>query len=603
MADIATAYVQIVPSARGMGSQLSNVLGGEMPSAGKSAGGILGSSIVGTLKKVLASAAIGEALKKTLLEGSELQQLKGGVEKIFNDMDTSQIFADAANAYKDLNMSANEYLATINDVGASFAATMGDEKGYNVARTGLQAISDYASGTGKSVDVLSEKFTMITRSTSSYQSIADQFSGILPATSADFLKQAQAAGLLATKYRKLTDVPVAEYQEAVAEMLKKGTEELGLAGNTAAETASTFSGSFAAMKAALSNVLGGLALGEDISPALNNLAETVSNFLVGNLIPMVWNILTALPGAVMTFINALIPGGMEQLATTIVVKLSAFIRGALPTFLANGVEIISNLITGFVEGIPGFLSRAGELLNMLLSAILSAIPSMSSSGGTLVKNLATGLVIATPQIVASAASIIASLLSTFVSHIPDLLAMGLNLIVNFISGLIAGTPDAMNTITNLIVKMTNAFSNVDWSSVGSNIIHGIISGVSAAGSALYEALRGLAADALAAAKSALGIKSPSRLFRAEVGYQLPAGAALGVKDGIPLMTSAMNDLTDATNNAFASRLRMGASQTGNGGFGGRKIVINQYIYSQAQTAADLMREARYEAEKAVLLGV
>ena len=603
MADIATAYVQIVPSARGMGSQLSNVLGGEMPSAGKSAGGILGSNLVGTLKKVFASAAIGEALKKTLLEGSELQQLKGGVEKIFNDMDTSQIFADAANAYKDLNMSANEYLATIDDVGASFAATMGDEKGYNVARTGLQAISDYASGTGKSVDVLSEKFTMITRSTSSYQSIADQFSGILPATSADFLKQAQAAGLLSTKYRKLTDVPVAEYQEAVAEMLKKGTEELGLAGNTAAETANTFSGSFAAMKAALSNVLGGLALGEDIGPALNNLAETVSNFLLNNLVPMVWNILTALPGAVMTFINALIPGGMEQLATTIVVKLSAFIRGALPTFLANGVEIISNLIAGFVEGIPGFLSRAGELLNMLLSAILSAIPSMSSSGGTLVKNLATGLVTAIPQIVAGAVSIIASLLSTFVSHIPDLLAMGLNMIVNFISGLIAGIPDAMNTITDLIVKMTNAFSNVDWSSVGSNIIHGIISGVSAAGSALYEALRSLAADALAAAKSALGIKSPSRLFRAEVGYQLPAGAALGVKDGIPLMTRAMDDLTAATNTAFTSRLRMGASQTGNGGFGGRQIVINQYIYSQAQTAADLMREARYEAEKAVLLGV
>ena len=586
-----------------MGSQLSNVLGGEMPSAGKSAGGILGSNLVGTLKKVFASAAIGEALKKTLLEGSELQQLKGGVEKIFNDMDTSQIFADAANAYKDLNMSANEYLATIDDVGASFAATMGDEKGYNVARTGLQAISDYASGTGKSVDVLSEKFTMITRSTSSYQSIADQFSGILPATSADFLKQAQAAGLLSTKYRKLTDVPVAEYQEAVAEMLKKGTEELGLAGNTAAETANTFSGSFAAMKAALSNVLGGLALGEDIGPALNNLAETVSNFLLNNLVPMVWNILTALPGAVMTFINALIPGGMEQLATTIVVKLSAFIRGALPTFLANGVEIISNLIAGFVEGIPGFLSRAGELLNMLLSAILSAIPSMSSSGGTLVKNLATGLVTAIPQIVAGAVSIIASLLSTFVSHIPDLLAMGLNMIVNFISGLIAGIPDAMNTITDLIVKMTNAFSNVDWSSVGSNIIHGIISGVSAAGSALYEALRSLAADALAAAKSALGIKSPSRLFRAEVGYQLPAGAALGVKDGIPLMTRAMDDLTAATNTAFTSRLRMGASQTGNGGFGGRQIVINQYIYSQAQTAADLMREARYEAEKAVLLGV
>ena len=95
MADIATAYVQIVPSARGMGSGLSNIFGKEMPSAGKSAGSLLGGSIVGTLKKVLASAAIGEALKKTISEGSALEQLRGGVEKIFNDMDTSVIFADA----------------------------------------------------------------------------------------------------------------------------------------------------------------------------------------------------------------------------------------------------------------------------------------------------------------------------------------------------------------------------------------------------------------------------------------------------------------------------------------------------------------------------
>ena len=603
MADIATAYVQIVPSARGMGSQLSNVLGGEMPSAGKSAGGILGSSIVGTLKKVLASAAIGEAIKKTLLEGSELQQLKGGVEKIFNDMDTSQIFADAANAYKDLNMSANEYLATINDVGASFAATMGDEKGYSVAKTGLQAISDYASGTGKSVDVLSEKFTMITRSTSSYQSIADQFSGILPATSKDFLKQAQAAGLLSTKYKKLTDVPVAEYQEAVAEMLKKGTEQLGLAGNTAAETATTFSGSFAAMNAALSNVLGGLALGEDIGPALNNLAETVSNFLIGNLIPMVWNIIKALPGAVMTFLKALLPADIGAFVNDAIANLSKFVNENLPVILTIGTEILIGLIDGFLKGLPDFIASAGEIIRKLGQIIMEALPSIIASGGELIYALAQGLVANLPSIVAAAVSIIAQLLSSFASHIPDLLAMGLNLIVNLVTGLIAGVPDAMNAITDLIVKISNVFGSFDWANLGRNIVNGIISGIQAMGSALKGALQSILDAALAAVKATLGIKSPSRLYRKEVGYQLPAGAALGVKDGLPLMIRAMDEFTDATNTAFTSRLRMGASQTESGGFSGRQIVINQYIYSQAQTAADLMREARYEAEKAVLLGV
>lgn len=574
-----------------------------MPAAGKSAGGILGGSIVGTMKKGFAAAGIAEALKKTLSEGAELQQLKGGVEKIFNDMDTSQIFADAANAYKNLNMSANEYLATINDVGAAFSATMGDKKGYQVAKTGLQAISDYASGTGKSVDVLSEKFAMITRSTSSYQSIADQFSGILPATSTDFLKQAQSAGLLATKYKKLTDVPVAEYQEAVSQMLAKGVDALNLTGNTAAETASTLSGSFAAMKSAFSNVLGNLALGEAVGPSLNALAETVSAFLIGNLIPMVWNIISALPGAIMTFLKALLPADIGAFVSDAVANFGTFINESLPTLLQQGVGIITGLVTGFLQGLPQFILAAGELLNQLYNSFLQALPTILHYGAQLILNLANGFSQSLPQIVSAATQVMGELISTFVAHLPDLLAQGINMILTLIAGIISMTGDLIAAAIKLIKSVVDTFKETDWGAIGDNIIDGIYNGIMRGVSKIISAAKEAANNAFAAAKEALGIKSPSRLFRAEVGYRISQGAALGITDGIPLMTRAMNELTNATNTAFTSRLRMGASQTGNSGFGGRQIVINQYIYSQAQTAADLMREARYEAERAVLLGV
>ena len=151
---------------------------------------------------------------------SEFEQLAGGAAKIFDEISQTAILQDANNAYKELGLSANQYLAVINDVGAAFAATMGDEAGYEAAKTGLKAISDYASGTGKNVDELSQKFTLITRSTSSYQSIADQFSGILPATSAGFLEQAQAAGILSDSYTKLTEVQIEEYQADVYKMIE-----------------------------------------------------------------------------------------------------------------------------------------------------------------------------------------------------------------------------------------------------------------------------------------------------------------------------------------------------------------------------------------------
>ena len=138
-----------------------------------------------------AAAAFVGITKAAVDSYAEFEQLSGGVQKIFDEIDYSKIAEDAGNAYKTMGMSANEYLGVMTTVGANFASTLGDAKGYEVAKQGMQAISDFASGTGRSVDELSEKYQMITKSTSSYQSIADQFAGILPATSEGFLEQAQ----------------------------------------------------------------------------------------------------------------------------------------------------------------------------------------------------------------------------------------------------------------------------------------------------------------------------------------------------------------------------------------------------------------------------
>lgn len=186
-----------------------------------------------------------------------MEQLAGGVEKIFNEMDYDKIKKDASEAYKTMNLSASDYLRMINTVGATFSETMGDEKGYNVAKKGLQAISDYASGTGADINTLNDKYKMISRSTSSYLSIADQFAGILPQTTDDFLKQAQASGFLSDKYKKLTEVPVAEYQEAITNMIERGVDKMGLLGNTTAESTQTMTGSLAMLKTSWDNFLSG----------------------------------------------------------------------------------------------------------------------------------------------------------------------------------------------------------------------------------------------------------------------------------------------------------------------------------------------------------
>ena len=550
MADLATAYVQIIPSARGMTSNLTNLLNGKMPAAGKSAGNVLGGSIVGAVKKVLFSAGVATFFKESLTAGGELEQLRGGVQKIFNDMDTSQILTDAANAYKDLNMSANDYLATINDVGAAFSATMGDEKGYAAARTGLQAISDYASGTGKSVDVLADKFTMITRSTSSYQSIADQFSGILPATSADFLKQAQAAGFLEKKYRNLTDVPIAEYQEAVTKMLEKGVDAMGLTGNTAAETAETLTGSFAAMKASLSNVLGNLALGEDMRPSLEALASTTKIFLLDNLVPTVSNILTALPGSISFLLKELIPGNVWDVVNSLISNFTSFVVENLPSVLDSGIQMLTTLIQGLSSVVPNLSASAIEIINALRDYLIDPtnLEELLSAGADLLATIAVGII----DVIGTLATTALEVLGALGTYLTD--------------------PENLSELLSKAADIGGQIASAIWE----NLV------------AVFNSLKANFPALLDGINIGMGFANSGTI-------SIP-GAATGMSyvpydDYLVRLHEGEMVLTKAQANALR-----GGSMAGG-------VTVNQYIYSQEQTAADLMREARYEAEKAVLLDV
>lgn len=596
MADIATAYVQIIPSARGMKSELSNIFGNEMPGAGKSAGNLLGSNLAGTLKRVLAAAGIGKALKKTLTEGAALQQSLGGVETLFKDS-ASTVIANAQQAYRTAGMSANAYMEQVTSFSASLLQSLGGNTAAaaNVADMALQDMSDNANKFGTDMD----------RITDAYQGFARQNYTMLDNLKLGYGGTKTEMQRLLADAQKLTGVKydinnLADVYSAIHAV----QEELSVTGTTAKEASSTLTGSFNAMKAAFSDVLGNLALGQAMGPSLNALAETTVTFLKGNLVPAIWNIITALPGSLMTFINALLPANMSSIVWVAIVNFASFMRQGFPRILSQGVQMITNLVNGFLQGIPGFLTNVGIMLSSLLTALMSALPSMLSSGSQLILNLAQGLISSAPNIVASATSLIAQLLSTFAAHLPDLLAQGISLIAQLVAGLISMIPDVISGASNIVQNVIDTFKSIDWKSIGSNIISGIAGGIRNGASAIISAAKEAAQSAFKAAKSALGIASPSKLFRKEVGYRMPQGAALGVYDGIPLLDRAMDSMTNAVNSRFTSRLKMNADFSGSGAGGfGRQIIINQYIYSEAKTAADLMREARYEAEKAVLLGV
>ena len=443
------------------------------------------------------AAAVGALTKQSVQAYAEYEQLAGGVEKIFDKANVEQIFADANNAYKNLNMSVNEYLAAINQTGATFAQTMGDQKGYDTAKMGMQAIADYASGTGRNLNELNDKYALITRSTSSYQSIADQFSGILPATSAGFLEQAQAAGFLSDSYGKLTEVPIEEYQEAVTKMLEKGVKDMGLYGNTARESATTISGSLAMTKSAWQNLVTGFADPDaDMGQLMDNLVTAIVGENEGE--GLLNNITPAIERA-MEGIGTLV----EQAAPVISEHLPKMIETLLPSL----ITAVTQLVVGLITALPTIIAILVEQLPTVLTTVWNAIDEAGY----------------------------------------QLIETGANAIANFAEGMwqkFQGLISSARTWAGNVVQSIKSGLGSLYSA-GVDLIQGLWNGLQEK----YEAMKAWAGETFGGfidfVKGIFGISSPSKVFR-EIGGFVGEGFALGLGDNVPMIENASDAMYGAT---------------------------------------------------------
>lgn len=153
--ELGKAYVQIVPSAKGIKGSISKVLSGDSEKAGKEAG----MSIVSKIKGVLATAAIGKVIASTLKEGGELQQSLGGIETLFKKS-AEKVKNNAKNAFKTVGISANEYMQNVTSFSASLISSLnGDtEKSAKVADMAMRDMADNANKMGTGIESIQNAY-------------------------------------------------------------------------------------------------------------------------------------------------------------------------------------------------------------------------------------------------------------------------------------------------------------------------------------------------------------------------------------------------------------------------------------------------------------
>lgn len=274
---------------------------------------------------------------------------------------------------------------------------------------------------------------------------------------------------------------------------------------------------------------------------------------IANSLPV---LITYIP-AIITNIAGIINDNAPRLLATGVEVIAILAQGiiqAIPTLIANLPAIIQAIVAVFsafnwlqlgqmiVNGVRAGVSALGSALKSAGSSAISAFKSINwANAGTAVCNFIHNAISGAAGLIANALKTVGSRgMSAFRSiNWASVGKAAINFIKSAISGAAGLVVSALKTVGT---HGMNAFKSINWGGVGKQIINGIVSGIKGAASALYNALAGLAKNALNAAKNALGIHSPSRVFRDAVGKMIPAGIAVGIKRNTKTAVSAATQM-------------------------------------------------------------
>ena len=366
--------------------------------------------------------------------------------------------------------------------------------------------------------------------------------------------------------------------DEITASMQRATSEGGKYFQSMEKQSQTFSGLISTLKDNAQQLLGEVVkpisdgLTESLLPAAISAIEQLTQGFeengVSGMIQAAGNIVNGLFTGIMENAPLLISTGMEL--------LNQFLLGiatGIQALLAKGFEIVTQLILGILQNLPQLITQGAAVITNFVSGLLSSLPSVLQSGVQMILRLVDGIINNLPAIISAAAQAIARFIASIASNLPQIIATGNKIIVELAVGLVKAIPNLVSKIPQIISAIKDAFLSVDWLSVGINIIKGIASGVAAAAGELVDAAVSAATNALNWVKDKLGIHSPSRVFRDQVGKNMALGIGVGFEDNIPYkdMEKQANKMVSRIQGA-ALGVTMSASPTVSGYVASRSAI-------------------------------
>lgn len=494
-----------------------------------------GSKLLSTMGKIgtAAIAAGGAAVvaigKQALSSYADYEQLAGGAQLMFGEA-YDYIADKAANAYKTVQMSQNDYLQQVNGFATGLKTALGgnEQAAAELADRIINAEADVVAATGNSQEAVQNAFNGIMKS--NYTMLDNLQIGITPTKEGfqeviDKVNDWNAANGRATEYQIEN---LADCQSALVDYI----EMVGMQGYAANEAASTIQGSVASMKGAWQNLLVGIA--DDNA----NFKELTTNF-VDSLVAVGENIIPR--------INIIIQG-LTQLITeasqTIIPMAVQILLENLPSIVAAGMDLIIALVSGILDNIDMLIDCVLEMVDVIVDKLIDNLPKLIEGGIRLIAALASGLIRAIPNLV---------------SKIPQIIS-------SIVKGIINGIPAIFD--------------------VGKNIVEGLWNGIKNMGSWIAGKVKDFFGGIVGGVKDFLGIHSPSKVF-AGIGGFMAEGLGEGFSDEFSSVKKDIEgnmsfDAGTITADANISRNytsgSYGAASTSGGSDSGRIVMLlEQYL--------------------------
>lgn len=600
MADIAKAYVQIIPSAEGIKGSLTDMFSGEAASAGLSAG----SGFAGGMSKAIGAAKIGvSALAVTgaavTAATGAIVSGAGSVAEYGDNIDKmSQKMGISAQAYQEWNAIMQHSGTTIDALKPSMktlaqqaqkgaeefqalgiseqeVATLSQEDLFAKVITGLQGMEEGTERTAITSKLLGRGATEL---------------GALLNTSAEDTeamrqKVHELGGVMSDDAVKAS----AKFQDTLQDM---GTGFDSLKRNMLSE----FLPSITTVMEGMTSIFTG-----DSATGIEQMGDGIKQFIadLSSVAPDAMNVAVGI-------VEAIGQGLIDNLPT-----LMAAATDLLGQLLQKLPEVVTSLASVLFPTIVQFANSVAEMLPQLMPQIVAMIMDIVSmfvdnagqmidAAIALITGLADGLIAALPVFLDKAPEITQKLVDALIENAPKLLMAAIEIITQLAVGLVQNIPKLIEADLQIITAIFDSFKNTDWLSIGVDIIKGIASGIGNTVGALVDAVKAAAQKALESAKNFLGIHSPSAVFRDDIGQMIDLGLAEGIEDYTNPIQSAMSSLSDMTQSGFSmatQAISAGSErrpELAMAGYGDLTIpvYIGQQKFAQAVVGANQMNNYR-----------